>query len=168
MTNYDYSNGNIQFSVYDLAHSCPKAVRYALRLAQHRLIGALLDGGVCDASREAALEWWHIARVLGQAGKLPRDASPALRVCFEGAAWTVMFEVSAIRAWLLGGAQAVLETAREEWAALLEQIEDGVWDRDKIGLGIPFDQMARLAFTCWFGASLADVEDGRSVEGLVK
>lgn len=166
MTNYDYSNGTIQFSAYDLVRSHSKVVRYALRLAQHRLIGALLDGGVSDAAAEAALEWWHTARLLGQAGKLPRDASPAARACFEGAEWAVpMFEVSIIRSWVAGGAQAVLEAARAEWVALCEQIEEGVWDRDEVGLGVPFDRVARLAFTCWFAVSLRDVED---VEGMAK
>ena len=166
MTNYIHSEGTLRFSAYDLVHSYPKVVRYALGLAQHRLIGTLLDCDVCDASAEVALEWWHIAQLLGRVGKLPRDASPGARACFEGAAWTIMFEASTVRAWALGGAAAVMETAREEWDYLRLQIEDEVYDRTKIGLEIPFDRMLRVAFTCWFAISLRDAEAGRlPIEG---
>lgn len=166
MTIYDYAKGTLRFSGYDLAHTYPKVVRYALRLIQHRLIGTMLDCGVCEDSSEVALEWWQTALLLGRVGKLPRDASPAMRACFEGADWTTVFETSTVRTWVLDGVPAVLETARAEWRHLREQVEDGVWDRDEVGLGIPFDQMARVAFLCWFAISLRDAETGRlSIEG---
>lgn len=161
MTNYDYMKGDLRFGACDLVLSHPKVVRYALELIQHRLIGTLLDCGICPDSAEVAQEWWHAAQLLGGANELPRDASAGWQECLAGSGWAVMFEASAIRAWILRGSAAVLDVAREEWDYLRLQIEDEVWDRTKIGLGIPFDRMIRLAFLCWFAVQMRELEGER-------